>query len=91
MKSRNCSWSPNGTAGAGMRSEGKGLAAMPAKSKVQKKAAGAALAAKRGEQPKCALKGTSRDMHDSMTKPELERLAKAKRKALPRKVGSDRA
>lgn len=64
---------------------------MPAKSKAQQKAAGAALSAKRGAQPKRALKGASRDMYDSMTKPELERLAKTKRKVLPRKVGRDRA
>ena len=58
---------------------------MPAKSKAQQKAAGAALSAKRGEQPKKALKGASRDMYESMNKDQLEDLAKTKRKSLPRK------
>ena len=35
---------------------------MPAKSKAQQKAAGAALAAKRGERPKSKLKGASKEM-----------------------------
>ena len=39
---------------------------MPAKSKQQQKAAGAALAAKRGEVPKSRLKGASRQMVESM-------------------------
>jgi hypothetical protein len=59
---------------------------MPAKSKAQQKAAGAALAVKRGEQPKKELRGASRDMYDSMSESELEHLAKTKRKGLPRKV-----
>mgnify|MGYP000858978369 CR=1 FL=1 len=58
---------------------------MPAKSKVQQKAAGAALSAKRGEQTKAKLKGASREMYASMDEAELERLAKTKRKALPQK------
>ncbi|MDZ5696319.1 MULTISPECIES: DUF3008 family protein [Phyllobacteriaceae] len=58
---------------------------MPAKSKQQQKAAGAALAAKRGEMPKSKLKGASRDMEKSMSKDELEDLAETKRKDLPRK------
>lgn len=56
---------------------------MPARSKAQQKAAGAALAAKRGEQPKKKLKGASRDM---LCEPELERMAATKRKGLPTKV-----
>ena len=40
---------------------------MKAKSKAQQKAAGAALAAKRGEAKKADLKGASRDMVESMT------------------------
>jgi hypothetical protein len=40
---------------------------MPAKSQAQQKAAGAALAAKRGEVPKAKLKGASRGMYESMT------------------------
>lgn len=58
---------------------------MPAQSKAQQKAAGAALAAKRGEQPKRALKGASKDMEKSMTEKELEDLARTPRKGLPEK------
>jgi hypothetical protein len=56
---------------------------MPAKSKQQQKAAGAALSAKRGKRPKASLKGASKQMASSMSEEELERLAKAKRKKLP--------
>jgi len=56
---------------------------MPAKSKAQQKAAGAALSAKRGDTPKKNLKGASKDMVDSMTEEELEDLASTKRKRLP--------
>ncbi len=56
---------------------------MPAVSKAQQKAAGAALAAKRGETPKSKLKGASRDMAESMSEKDLRDLAKAKRKRLP--------
>lgn len=59
---------------------------MPAKSKAQQKAAGAALAAKRGDVPKKKLKGASREMVESMTKKELEELASTKHKNLPEKV-----
>ena len=52
---------------------------MPAKSKAQQKAAGAALAAKRGEADKKDLKGASRDMVESMTEKELEELASTRR------------
>lgn len=58
---------------------------MPATSKAQQKAAGAALAAKRGEQPKSRLKGASRDMYDSMSEKELEDLAETKHDGLPEK------
>jgi hypothetical protein len=61
---------------------------MPAKSKAQQKAAGAALAAKRGETAKGTLKGASRDMVDSMTEKELEDLAETKRKGLPERKSS---
>ena len=43
----------------------------PAKSKVQQKAAGAALAAKRGKMPMSKLKGAAKDMAKSMTKKHL--------------------
>jgi hypothetical protein len=56
---------------------------MPAKSKAQQKAAGAALAAKRGEQSKSRLKGASRQMYESMSEDELEELAETKRRTLP--------
>jgi hypothetical protein len=61
---------------------------MPAKSKAQQKAAGAALSAKRGETKKSSLKGASREMADSMSENQLEDLAETKRKGLPeRKKG----
>jgi hypothetical protein len=56
---------------------------MPARSKAQQKAAGAALAAKRGETSKASLKGASRGMYESMTKRQLEEFAGTKRKGLP--------
>lgn len=56
---------------------------MPAKSKAQQKAAGAALAAKRGETSKSGLKGASRSMARSMTEKELEELASTSRKDKP--------
>jgi len=58
---------------------------MPAKSKVQQKAAGAALAAKRGDMPKSKLKGASKSMEKSMNEKQLEELAETKRKGLPEK------
>jgi hypothetical protein len=56
---------------------------MPAKSQAQQKAAGAALAAKRGEVPKSKLKGASKSMEKSMTEKELDELASTKRKGKP--------
>jgi hypothetical protein len=56
---------------------------MPAKSKAQQKAAGAALSAKRGDTPKSKLKGPSKQMEDSMSEKELEKLASTKRKGKP--------
>ncbi|MGV0912553.1 DUF3008 family protein [Martelella sp. FOR1707] len=56
---------------------------MPAKSKSQQKAAGAALAAKRGEQKKSDLKGPARQMEKSMSQKELDDLASGKRKGKP--------
>lgn len=58
---------------------------MPAKSQAQQKAAGAALAAKRGEIKKSSLKAASRTMEKSMTEKELEDFASTKRKGLPEK------
>lgn len=59
---------------------------MPAKSQAQQKAAGAALAAKRGEQKKSALKGASKEMETSMSEEELERMASTKRKGKPERA-----
>jgi len=59
---------------------------MPAKSKAQQKAAGAALAAKRGEVKKSKLKGASRQMVDSMSETQLEEFASTKRKGKPNYV-----
>ncbi|MEI4485996.1 DUF3008 family protein [Frigidibacter sp. MR17.14] len=60
---------------------------MPATSKAQQKAAGAALSAKRGETPKSKLKGASKDMAKTMTEAELEELASTPRKGLPERAG----
>jgi len=56
---------------------------MPAKSQAQQKAAGAALAAKRGDMPKSKLKGASKSMEDSMSEKELDKMASTKRKGKP--------
>ena len=58
---------------------------MPAKSKKQQMAAGAALSAKRGERPVSSLKGASREMVGSMSEKQLEEFAHTKRIDLPRK------
>ena len=59
---------------------------MPAKSKAQQKAAGAALSARRGETRKSDLKGAARSMADSMTEKELEEMASTTRKGKPEHV-----
>lgn len=58
---------------------------MPAKSKAQQKAAGAALAAKRGESKVSDLQGASKEMYETMSEDELEDLAETDRKGLPDK------
>jgi hypothetical protein len=58
---------------------------MPAKSKKQQMAAGAALSAKRGERSKSSLRGASKSMVKSMSEGELEKMAHTKRKNLPTK------
>lgn len=60
---------------------------MPAKSKSQQKAAGAALSAKRGDTKKSELKGPAKSMHDSMSESELEEMASGKRKGKPEHKG----
>ena len=54
-----------------------------AKSKAQQQAAGAALAAKRGEQNVSDLQGASKQMYDSMSEDELEEMASTDREGLP--------
>jgi len=61
-------------------------ARMPAKSKAQQKAAGAALSAKRGEQKVGDLKGASRSMYKSMSEKELHDFASTTRKGKPQHV-----
>src|SRR5713226_4102149 len=53
---------------------------MPARSKKQQMAAGAA---KRGKRSKSSLKGASRQMARSMSEKQLREFAKTKRKKLP--------
>lgn len=60
---------------------------MPAKSKAQQKAAGAALAAKRGETSKASLKGPARSMEESMSEAELKKMASTSRKGKPEHAG----
>lgn len=62
---------------------------MPAKSKAQQKAAGAALSAKKGDSKKSDLKGASKSMYESMSKSELEDMASGKRKGKPEHAGKD--
>lgn len=62
---------------------------MPAKSKAQQKAAGAALSAKRGDTKVSELQGASKQMYSSMSEDELEDLAETKRKDLPDKTSDD--
>ena len=56
---------------------------MPAKSRAQQKAAGAALAAKRGKQNVSSLKGASKSMYESMSEKELDDMSSTKRKGKP--------
>jgi hypothetical protein len=59
---------------------------MPAKSKAQQKAAGAALSAKRGEEKVSSLRGSSKNMYETMSEKELEELASTNRKDKPEHV-----
>lgn len=56
---------------------------MPAKSKSQQMAAGAALAAKRGKKKVADLKGSSKSMYKSMSEGGLHDLAATKQKGKP--------
>lgn len=62
---------------------------MPARSKAQQKAAGAALSAKRGDTQVGELQGASRQMYDSMSEEELEDYASTDHAELPDKVEDD--
>ncbi|MEM5430752.1 DUF3008 family protein [Cupriavidus oxalaticus] len=57
---------------------------MPAKSKAQQQAAGAALSAKRGDTKAGSLKGASRSMYESMSEKELDKMASTKTRKLPK-------
>ena len=59
---------------------------MPAKSKAQQKAAGAALSAKRGDTKKSELKGAAKGMYEFMSEKQLDELASTKRKGKPEHV-----
>lgn len=56
---------------------------MPAQSKAQQRAAGAALAAKRGEIEVDDLQGASKEMFQTMSRSELEDFASKKLTKLP--------
>jgi len=62
---------------------------MPARSKAQQKAAGAALSAKRGETKVGDLQGASKQMYDSMSEDELEDYASTDLDGLPDHVDED--
>ncbi|WCR11730.1 DUF3008 family protein [Paracoccus stylophorae] len=62
---------------------------MPAKSKAQQRAAGAALSAKRGDTKVSELQGASRQMYDSMSEDELEDFASTDLDGLPEHVDGD--
>ncbi|OAN73418.1 hypothetical protein A8B82_02635 [Sulfitobacter sp. EhC04] len=62
---------------------------MPAQSKAQQRAAGAALSAKRGETKVSDLQGASKEMYDTMTEDELEDYASTDHDGLPEKVDDD--
>jgi len=55
-------------------------------SQDQQQAAGIALSAKRGEIPVSELRGSAKEMYDSMTEKELKDFASTKHKGLPVKV-----
>ncbi|WP_305098462.1 DUF3008 family protein [Croceibacterium aestuarii] len=62
---------------------------MPAKSKAQQQAAGAALSAKRGDTKVSDLQGASKSMYDSMSEEELEEFAETDREGLPEHADDD--
>ena len=62
---------------------------MPAKSKAQQHAAGAALSAKRGDTPKSKLQGASKEMYDSMSEKQLDDFASGSTKGKPEHAKAD--
>ncbi|QFT78784.1 DUF3008 family protein [Erythrobacter sp. THAF29] len=60
-----------------------------AKSKAQRRAAGTALAAKRGPADKSDLQGASAEMYESMSGEELEEMASTSREDLPKTVNDE--
>jgi hypothetical protein len=62
---------------------------MPAKSKAQQKAAGAALSAKRGETKVSELQGASKEMYETMSEQELEDFASTSHDDLPERADGD--
>jgi hypothetical protein len=62
---------------------------MPAKSKAQQMAAGAALAAKRGERSPQDLQGASKAMYGSMDEKALHDMAHTKQTGKPAHVRKD--
>ncbi len=62
---------------------------MPAQSKDQQKAAGMALAAKRGDIKKSALKGAAKSMEKSMSEKQLQDFAATKLSGMPEHVTKD--
>jgi len=60
-----------------------------AKSKSQQQAAGAALAAKRGERNRSDLQGASIEMYETMSEEELDEMASTPREDLPENVEGD--
>ena len=57
----------------------------------QQKAAGAALAAKRGETSPGSLKGAAKEMYSSKSERDLEEFASTKRKGKPEHVSKSRS
>ncbi len=62
---------------------------MPAKSKAQQKAAGAAMGAKRGE-TKIRAEGRLVQMYESMSEQQLDDFAETERKDLPEHVSESK-
>lgn len=62
---------------------------MPAKSKAQQRAAGAALSAKRGDTKVSDLQGASKQMYSSMSESELKEFASTDTEDLPEHVEGD--